>query len=221
MKVKNLVYTGLILALPALSYASDISVGINLGGAGIFIHEAPPPPRVERHEHAPGPDFIWIQGHWNNHHGRWEWIRGHWDRRPGMRYIAGHWEQRGQGWMWIDDQWVTMAPPPPPPQAQVQVVVPQPPQPQYAPQPQAVIEQPQQPVVMVEQPVPALIVETPGRRPGHDFFWVGGHWSWQGVWVWIPGEWRRHPHFHEGAMWYPGHWEDRGHGHVWIEGYWR
>ena len=47
MKVKNLVYTGLILALPALSYASDISVGINLGGAGVFIHEAPPPPRVE------------------------------------------------------------------------------------------------------------------------------------------------------------------------------
>jgi hypothetical protein len=219
MKPRNLVTLSLFIAAPFVIHAADISVGVNVGGARIYLQETPPAPRMERHERAPGPDFVWIQGHWNHHHGRWEWMRGHWDRRPGYMYIPGHWQQEGPGWVWIEDQWIVPSPPhgaaiqmaTPATQPPSSVIVQQAPEPGYSPKGTTIIE----------QPVPELIIEDPGRSPGHDFFWVGGHWAWQGVWIWMSGEWRRHPHFHEGAQWMQGHWENRGRGHVWIEGYWK
>jgi alpha-mannosidase len=36
--------------------------------------------------------------------------------------------------------------------------------------------------------------------------------------VWVAGHWERPPHPH--AVWVEPRWEHRGHGYVFVEGYW-
>ncbi len=73
------------------------------------------------------------------------------------------------------------------------------------------------PVVTVPPPAPPQ--ETVVVSPGPAYVWQPGYWSWQGRWVWIKGAWVLQPR--AGAVWVPGHWVHRGHGYVWINGYWR
>jgi len=47
-------------------------------------------------------------------------------------------------------------------------------------------------VIASEEP-PAEIVETVPISPGPDYFWIGGHWHWNGGWVWVHGRFDRHP----------------------------
>ena len=76
------------------------------GGVELIV-EAPPPPRHERHEHRPGPDFVWIDGYWAWHGGHHEWVAGRWDRPPHGRreWVAPRWEHRGNGYVFIDGSW--------------------------------------------------------------------------------------------------------------------
>jgi hypothetical protein len=100
-------------------------------------------------------------------------------------------------------------PPPPPPQ----VVYYQPAPP--APQAEVVFEQSPPP-----QPPPQVQIIV--ARPGPNFVWVAGYWSWQNrshSYAWIAGRWERPPH--QGANWAAAHWEQRGGGSVFIEGTWR
>jgi hypothetical protein len=73
--------------------------------------------------------------------------------------------------------------------------------------------------VVVSEIPPAPQAEVVGVSPGPAYVWVPGYWTWQGRWVWIGGCWtiRLHPH----AVWVGGHWGHRGHGYVWVRGYWR
>ena len=84
------------------------------------------------------------------------------------------------------------------------------------PQPQ-VVYVPSPPVVTAPPPTPppeAVVVS-----PGPAYVWQPGYWSWQGRWVWIRGAWVTRPH--PTAVWVPAHWVHRGHGYVWVNGYWR
>jgi WXXGXW repeat (2 copies) len=71
----------------------------------------------------------------------------------------------------------------------------------------------------VTTPPPAPPQEAVVVSPGPEYVWQPGYWSWQGRWVWVRGAWVIRPH--AGAVWVPGHWLHRGHGYVWINGYWR
>jgi hypothetical protein len=65
----------------------------------------PPPPQVEVLPVAPGPDFVWIGGHWG-WHGRWVWEGGRYERHPHGRWEAGHWDHRpGRGYVWVEGRW--------------------------------------------------------------------------------------------------------------------
>ena len=184
-------------AAPFLAHAG-VDVGISVGGPEIVVRSQPPQPRVEVVPAAPGPGFIWIRGHWAWHRERWEWRGGFWDRvgQAGRTWIPGRWAERGNGWVWIEGRYaVATVPPPPGPGQPVEVIA-------------------------SEEP-PAPIVEAVPVAPGPDFFWIGGHWHWNGGWVWIRGHYNRHPHFHPGAGWVAGHWDRRGGAWVWREGHWR
>jgi len=76
-----------------------------------------------------------------------------------------------------------------------------------------------QTVIYAPGPPPAVRVEPRPAAPYYGAIWVGGHWAWQGRWVWIPGYWVRGPQ--PGAVWVPGHWVARPGGWVWIAGHWR
>ena len=176
----------LIGGLPLLASAQ-----INLG-IGINVREAPPRPREEVIVAAPGPDYVWIAGHWG-WHGHWVWESGRWDRHPGSTWIGGHWDHREGGYVWVEGRWAPYAEP-----ARVGGYV------------------------VVQEAPPPVIVEHYGRPPGPDYAWVNGRWDWHGGWVWSPaatgiatrtGAPRR-------RGWIAGHWDHRSNGYVWVEGRW-
>jgi hypothetical protein len=66
---------------------------------------APPAPRVESPSPSPGPDSVWISGHWGWQSGRWQWVAGRWERAQGRFYIPGRHRQTPQGWVWEEGRW--------------------------------------------------------------------------------------------------------------------
>lgn len=78
------------------------------------------------------------------------------------------------------------------------------------------------PAVVITAPVrpPPPRVEIIPVAPSHEYFWVYGHWAWDGrAHVWEDGHWERH---REHAHWVPHRWEQDEYG-AWRlrEGYWR
>jgi hypothetical protein len=184
MKINKLLLAALICGVPLLASA-QINIGI-----GVNLREPPPAPRQEVIVAAPGPDYVWIGGHWG-WHGHWVWESGRWDRRPGYSWVGGHWDHRGGGYVYVEGRWAPYAEP-----------------------------APVGGVVMVQEAPPPPIVEHYGHPPGRDYAWVGGHWLWHGGWVWAGGHWDRHPHWHPGGGWIAGHWDHRSNGYIWVEGHW-
>jgi hypothetical protein len=74
--------------------------------------------------------------------------------------------------------------------------------------------------VYVGSAPPPAVVEHPPVRPGPDYIWQAGHYTWDGRrYVWVPGAWILPPRPH--AVWAPGRWDHDGHGYHWVEGRWR
>jgi len=119
MNTQKLLFAGLICAAPALLRAGELNIGINLGvpvREEVVIRDTPPPPVAEQLVPAPGPNFVWIAGHWV-WRGRWVWAPGHWEAmRPGAAWMAGHWERHHGGYVWVEGYWaaqpVAVAPAP-------------------------------------------------------------------------------------------------------------
>jgi len=200
MKLNKVTMIAILAGAPLAALADsrvDFGINISIPPPGAVVVESPPPPlAAETIYAAPGPDFVWVSGHWawRGHWRRWVWARGHWARRPfsNAEWIAGHWTQTAGGWVWLEGQWVA----PEPPAAATQEVV--------------VAEAPPPPVSEAIYPA-----------PGPDYFWIAGYWNWSGRWRWMPGHYERHPNFHPGAGWIDGHWDRRGGGFTWVRGHWR
>lgn len=73
----------------------------------VIVEEAPPPVRVEVRPARPGPDHVWIEGHWVRVGHHWDWVGGHWERIPHERAVwaPGRWEPRSHGYVWIEGHW--------------------------------------------------------------------------------------------------------------------
>ncbi len=205
----------LALCLPAA--ASHVNVGIGFGFP-LAVPASPPPVIVVRNvttteviPPAPGPDYIWIAGHWewDTPNRRWVWSAATWQRRPTPEAVwqPGHWQQAGNAWEWIGSTWVV---------------------PSAAPTPSAESPPPAPPAnppttnseVVVEQAPPAPMVEQIYSASGPDYVWLSGCWIWSGGWVWAPGHHVRRPY--PGAVWVGPRWEPHGgHRYLWVEGRWR
>jgi hypothetical protein len=198
MKITRISLFALACGAAPLAAPAALDIGINIGGPEVVVQSQPPPERIEAIPMSPGPGYIWVRGHWAWHHEHWDWFNGHWERvmGPGRVWVSGQWVARGNGWVWVEGHFaVQAAPPPPPPGVEAEIVA--------------------------SEAPPAPIVETIGVAPGPEYFWIGGHWHWNGGWVWIGGRYERHPHYHPGAFWEAGHWDRRGGNWVWREGRWR
>jgi len=103
MKIKQ--WSSLALAL---GIAGVVATGCVVAPEprGMVVSEAPPPPQVEIVPVAPGPGFIWVEGHWG-WRGRWVWESGRYVSRPHSRaaWVPGHWVAGRRGWVWVPGRW--------------------------------------------------------------------------------------------------------------------
>jgi len=91
-----------------------LSVGlcgvVACGGGGVYgtyVETAPPPERVEVVEVAPGPGYLWVDGHWNWTGRAYAWEPGRWVVAEGSHHTwaRGHWKHNRRGWHWVDGHW--------------------------------------------------------------------------------------------------------------------
>jgi hypothetical protein len=67
---------------------------------------APPPLKNEVRKAQPGPNFVWISGHWKWNGGRYVWMSGHWEKaRKNQAWVSGHWQQRGRHYVYVKGHW--------------------------------------------------------------------------------------------------------------------
>jgi hypothetical protein len=74
-----------------------------------YYRHGPPPEVVEVVPPQPGPNFVWVRGHyrWDRDAAAYVWVPGHWSEPPqGYRvWVPGHWDQRPNGWFWVEGHW--------------------------------------------------------------------------------------------------------------------
>ena len=93
---------GLALALAVTSACVPESASV-----GVAVTTPPPAARVEVIGTAPGPEYVWIGGHWGWQGSEYVWMDGRWDRGPHAKakWVPGHWKNTKRGWVWTDGHW--------------------------------------------------------------------------------------------------------------------
>ncbi len=77
-----------------------------LGCAGTtYVPDPPPAPRDEVKPPRPGPQAVWVDGHWKHSGGQWVWATGHWVKKPKGQWVAGHWQKTPRGHKWVKGHW--------------------------------------------------------------------------------------------------------------------
>ena len=76
-------------------------------GGRVYMREGPPPVRREVIIERPGPDYVWIRGHWGYGGGAYVWVPGRWERPEPRRHrwVEGRWERDRHGWYWVEGHW--------------------------------------------------------------------------------------------------------------------
>jgi len=66
---------------------------------------------------------------------------------------------------------------------------------------------------------PAVRYEHRGPRPGEEYVWVKGFWTWDSSrWHWVPGRWE--PRAEPNAYWIAPRYIHSGHGYIYEPGHW-
>ncbi len=73
----------------------------------VVVRVRPPAARVEVRVARPGPNHVWVGGHWRWNGRSYAWTSGRWVARPhaGAAWVPGHWTSRHGGWIWIEGHW--------------------------------------------------------------------------------------------------------------------
>ena len=75
-------------------------------------------------------------------------------------------------------------------------------------------------VAFVMREPPRMREEVIVTRPGRDYVWISGYWTWRGSdYDWVPGRWVMPPA--RGRAWVPAAWHHERRGWFFIEGHWR
>ncbi|NOY94408.1 MAG: hypothetical protein GXP55_24795, partial [Deltaproteobacteria bacterium] len=73
-------------------------------------------------------------------------------------------------------------------------------------------------VTVNSAPPPLRADVMPAARPRANAYWVAGHWSWEGRWVWVAGQWQAP---RAGYVWQEPVAAQAGTGYRYYPGYWR
>jgi hypothetical protein len=76
--------------------------------AQTVIRVAPPAPvQVGVVGRAPGPGYVWTNGYYRWHGGRYVWVSGSWLRSPrvGMIWVQPRWAHQGSNWVFYKGYW--------------------------------------------------------------------------------------------------------------------
>jgi len=100
MKKQGFIFSITVIALLSISIFSN---------AQVIIKIKPLRPKVVVVKpKAPGPNFVWINGHWkwSKRVVKYVWAKGHWSkRRRGANWVSGHWADVPGGHKWIPGHW--------------------------------------------------------------------------------------------------------------------
>jgi len=104
--MRRSIFAVLVLTLGATAGCARTWYAEPSAGA-VFVQVAPPPPRREVRFAAPGPDYVWVDGHWAWRGNAYAWVPGSWWRqRPGStKYSPGRWHHDRRGWYWVAGRW--------------------------------------------------------------------------------------------------------------------
>lgn len=72
----------------------------------VMVEQQPPADLTEEIVESPGPDYIWLRGHWRYDNG-WVWARGRWERRPHAEAVwePGYWGHKHHHYVWVGGYW--------------------------------------------------------------------------------------------------------------------
>ena len=72
-----------------------------------IVAAGPPADVVEVVPAQPGPEYVWVAGHYRWDSERYVWFAGHWAQPPAgfHEWVAGHWGRREGGWVWVEGHW--------------------------------------------------------------------------------------------------------------------
>ena len=72
----------------------------------LYVREGPPGVRTEVIIERPGPEYVWLRGHWAYAGGGYAWVPGRWERPDGRRrWVEGRWAHDRKGWFYVEGRW--------------------------------------------------------------------------------------------------------------------
>jgi hypothetical protein len=102
MRLVAVLFTTLSLTLGALAAGPWLGSAVAQEAAP----DPPPAPQVESPGSPPGPNAIWIPGHWQWQDARYQWVPGRWEIPPsGASYVPGRHKRTSAGWVWEPGRW--------------------------------------------------------------------------------------------------------------------
>ena len=95
----------LTLTVAAVILATGSSLGF--GAGRLVINVKPPRARVEVRTARPGPNHVWVSGHWAWKGSAYVWLSGSWVVRPHPKsvWVSGHWTRRHGTWVRVPGHW--------------------------------------------------------------------------------------------------------------------
>jgi hypothetical protein len=83
------------------------ALAFSAGATEIVVRIAPPHMVIEKRDHRPGGEYVWVQGYHNYDGGHYVWVQGRWERPPRhhSHWVAHHWVHRHGGYVLVQGHW--------------------------------------------------------------------------------------------------------------------
>jgi hypothetical protein len=91
--------------LVMISLVAGMAMFTSCGPTRYTVTEQPVAPVYERPV-SPHPTYVWVEGDWHWHGGKYVYYNGHWSEPRDHRvYVKGNWEHTNKGYYWKKGYW--------------------------------------------------------------------------------------------------------------------